>query len=178
MNIMLIILIAISLSMDAFSLSLAYGTVINKKNSIKLLSIIVGLYHFFMPIIGLSFGKFILNYLPINEKTITLIIFVIIGFNMIIDSFKKEKNIKALKLFEMFMFGFAVSIDSFSIGIGLNNITNNYIICPLIFSITSLIFTYIGLLLGNKINEYLGTIAPIIGGIMLILLGIIYIIKV
>ena len=61
MKIITIILIAVSLSMDAFSLALIYGTqAISKKGKI-LLSIIVGLYHFIMPLIGLSIGLFVTN---------------------------------------------------------------------------------------------------------------------
>ena len=53
----LVILIGISLSMDAFSLSLAYGTLNIKNRNINLLTLIVGLYHFFMPLIGMFVGK-------------------------------------------------------------------------------------------------------------------------
>ena len=49
MNLFLLFIIAISLSMDAFSLSLAYGTLDINKKEIITLSIIVGIYHFFMP---------------------------------------------------------------------------------------------------------------------------------
>ena len=48
-NILIYFVMAIGLSMDAFSLALAYGTTkipINKK---VLLSITVGIFHFFMP---------------------------------------------------------------------------------------------------------------------------------
>ena len=48
MNIILIFIIAISLSMDAFSLALAYGTISLSKKEINILSIVVGIYHFFM----------------------------------------------------------------------------------------------------------------------------------
>lgn len=47
MAITVVFLIAISLSMDAFSLSLAYGTFNIRKCSISVLSLIVGIYHFF-----------------------------------------------------------------------------------------------------------------------------------
>ena len=52
-----ILLIAISLSMDAFSLALVYGLLIYSKKRKLLLSIIVGIYHFFMPLIGMLFGN-------------------------------------------------------------------------------------------------------------------------
>lgn len=175
MNIILIFVIAVSLSMDAFSLALAYGTISLSKEEIKLLSIIVSIYHFFMPIIGMLVGNFITKILPVDEDVITLIIFSFIGINMIIESFKKEEKVYKMKIGEMILFGLAVSIDSFSVGIGINNISNNFIMCSFIFSITSFIFTYIGLILGNKLNQLIGKVATLLGGITLILLGIIYV---
>lgn len=175
MNIILVFLIAISLSMDAFSLSLAYGTISLSKNDIKLLSVIVGIYHFFMPILGMLIGNFILNVLKINDNILVFVIFLFIGISMLIESFKKGEKVKKLKITEMILFGLAVSIDSFSIGIGLNAISNNFLICSIIFSITSFVFTYIGLVLGNKLNQLIGKVATFIGGITLIILGIIYI---
>ena len=177
MNIILIFIIAVSLSMDAFSLSLAYGTISMSKKEIRLLSIIVGIYHFFMPIFGMLIGKFIFNIMHISGDLIVLIIFSFIGINMIIESLKKEEKVKKMKLGEMILFGLAVSIDSFSLGIGINNISDNFIMCSSIFSITSFMFTYIGLKLGNKLNQLIGKIATIVGGVVLILFGIIYIIK-
>lgn len=177
MNIILIFIIAVSLSMDAFSLSLAYGTLYLTKKEIRILSIIVGIYHFFMPILGMLIGKFIFNLININEKIIVFLIFGFIGINMIIDSFKKEDKLNQMKLWEMLLFGLAVSIDSFSVGIGINNISNNYIACSCIFSIISFIFTYIGLFLGSKLNQLLGKFATLIGGITLIILGITFILK-
>jgi len=176
MNIILIFVIAISLSMDAFSLALAYGTIALSKKEIKMLSIIVGIYHFFMPILGMIIGNVIIKICPIDENVITLIIFSFIGINMIIESFKKNDKVKKMKIGEMILFGLAVSIDSFSVGIGLNNISNNFLICSCVFSITSFIFTYTGLILGNKLNQLIGKLATILGGFTLILLGIIYVI--
>ncbi|MBQ2947027.1 MAG: manganese efflux pump [Bacilli bacterium] len=177
MNIILIFIIAVSLSMDAFSLSLAYGTISMSKKEIRLLSIIVGIYHFFMPILGMLIGKFIFNIMHISGDLIVLIIFSFIGINMIIESLKKEEKVKKMKLGEMILFGLAVSIDSFSVGIGINNISDNFIMCSSIFSITSFMFTYIGLKLGNKLNQLIGKISTIVGGVVLILFGLIYIIK-
>ena len=172
----LIFIIAISLSMDAFSLALAYGTSSLTKKEINTLSTIVGLYHFFMPIFGMLLGKFIINIVHIGGDLIVLLIFSFIGINMIIESFTKEDKIDNMKLGEMILFGLAVSIDSFSVGIGINNINNNFLLCSLIFSIISAFFTFLGLILGSKLNQLVGKISTIVGGITLIILGIIYII--
>jgi len=174
MNIILIFLIAISLSMDAFSLSLAYGTISLSKKDIKIVSIVVGLYHFFMPIIGMLLGKYITKFINIGEDIILLVIFTLIGINMILDSLKHKEKLKYMELSEILLFGFAVSIDSFSVGIGIKSLSNNFLIPSLMFSITSFLFTYIGLRLGKKLNLLIGRVATLIGGVSLILLGIIY----
>ena len=170
-TIILIFLIAISLSMDAFFLSLAYGSLNLKKRTMYMLSIIVGLYHFFMPILGIMFGEF----LQIESNYIVSIIFFIIGVNMILE-IRKEKELKPLSLIYMLLFGLGVSIDSFTIGVGISKLLKFTILCPIIFSIVSALFTYIGLFLGKKINEIIGDIAILFGGLTLIILGVYYIV--
>ncbi len=171
-----IIIIAFSLSMDAFSLSLAYGTLnLNKKDMLSL-SFIVGLYHFFMPQIGVIVGDTLLKIIKINPNFIVFIVLSFIGIEMIFESFKKEENIKKLKLMEMILFGLAVSIDSFSLGIGLKVITNNILISCIFFSVFSFIFTLIGLFIGKKTSEILGFISTLLGGIILVIMGVLYLI--
>ena len=175
MNILLVIVVAISLSMDAFSLSLAYGTINLDKRQNLILSIIVGIYHFFMPLIGLLIGNIIFDIVNINPNILVFIILVFIGIEMLFESLKKEEKVKRLNIIEMLIFGFAVSIDSFSVGIGLRAFLINPLICVIIFSITSFLFTYLGLNLGKKISELVGKLSTFIGGIVLIIIGIVYI---
>lgn len=175
MEIFVLIIIGISLSMDAFSLSLLYGTVIKKQN-IKILSIIVGIYHFIMPLLGMFVGKKIISLLPISTNMVVFIVLFLIGVEMIVESFKEEKELKTLNLLEMLLFGFAVSIDSFSLGLGLRAIYDNPYIAALIFSLSSMIFTFFGLKLGKFINKKIGSISTLIGGITLIIVGIMYIV--
>lgn len=172
MEILLTLLIAISLSMDTFSLSLAYGTLNMSKKNILTLSTIVGIYHFIMPLIGLFLGTIILSFLPIKPKIITAIVLIVIGIQMLLGDSKNKKEIKNLNPFEMLLFGLAVSIDSFSIGLGLKEINSNYSLAALIFFIVSFMFTYVGLLLGKKINNLIGNISTILGGLSLIIIGI------
>lgn len=177
MKIITIFLIAVSLSMDAFSLALIYGTQgINKKDKI-ILSLIVGIYHFIMPLIGLSIGIYITNKLIINASILVGIILCLIAIEMIISSFKDEEERFLLTLPGYLIFGLSVSVDSLTTGIGLPAITENYFLTATIFSITSLIFTYLGLNLGNILNKKYGKVSTIIGGSILFSLGIIYIFK-
>lgn len=174
MNFFLILLIAISLSMDAFSMSLAYGTLDISKKDILRLSILVGIYHFFMPLLGSYLGSNLLKLFPINSNFIVFIILTIIGLEMIIDTLRKKENVTKMQFLQMIIFGFTVSIDSFSVGIGLDTLTNNYLLSSLIFSMTSFSFTLSGLYIGKKINQIFGRISTMIGGAILILIAIMY----
>ncbi|MEG2322145.1 MAG: manganese efflux pump [Bacilli bacterium] len=174
---MFIIIIAISLSMDAFSLSLAYGTLQLPISHINKLSIIVALFHFFMPLLGMLIGTSLFHFLPINPYLIVFIILFFIGIQMIFESFKNNDKQKFMTFKQLLLFGFAVSVDSFSTGIGLKAITNNYLLAALCFATTSFIFTYLGLILGKKASNLIGKTATLIGGIILIIIGIIYLIK-
>ncbi len=168
------LIIGISLSMDAFSLALIYGTQsISKKNKI-ILSIIVGIYHFVMPLLGVFLGNVILKYLVINLSIVVSIIFLFIGIEMIISSIKDDSHDFVVSIFGFLIFGLSVSIDSFTTGIGLNVINNNYLEVSSIFCIVSGSFTYLGLILGNKLGSIFGKLSTIIGGVILIILGIIY----
>lgn len=174
MSILMVIIIAVSLSMDAFSLSLAYGTLNMEKKEMKLLSTIVGIYHFFMPLIGMWIGKQILSFLPIEPNTVVFVVLLAIGIEMMIESFKQNREISLMKFSELLVFGLAVSLDSFSVGLGLRAIYSKPIICAIIFSLSSFLFTYLGLYLGKKINDMVGRISTRIGGIALILIGLFY----
>ena len=171
-----ILLIDISLSMDAFSLALVYGIQgMNKKQKL-LLSIIVGIYHFIMPLIGLSFGSILNNINIISIDIIASLILIYIGIDLIISNSKKEDRLEITKI-GFIIFGLSVSLDSLTVGIGLKAITNNYLISSIVFSISSLVFTYSGLLLGNLIGSKIGTYSKLIGGIILIFIAVITFIK-
>jgi len=168
------LLVGVSLSMDAFSLSLIYGTQnISNKNKI-ILSLTVGVYHFFMPLLGLLLGNVITKYLFFNINILVSIIFFVIGIEMIISNLKNKQDKFFLNLLGFFIFGFSVSVDSFTTGIGLNVINSNYLEVSIIFCLVSGFFTFCGLILGNKLKSYFGKISTIIGGLILIILGFYY----
>lgn len=177
MNIITIILIAVSLSMDAFSLSLIYGTEGIKSRDKILLSVIVGIYHFIMPLIGLTLGSVITSKIIINTNILVGIILSLISIEMIMSSLKNKEEKFLFSIPGYLLFGLSVSIDSLTTGIGFPAITNNYINAALIFSLTSLLFTFLGLNLGNILNQKYGNLSTLVGGTVLLILGIVYILK-
>ena len=166
--------IAISLSMDAFSLALVYGT---KKISLKkkiILSITVGIFHFIMPLLGaITSSKLFLKYLEFSDYLIG-IIFIILSIEMLRD--KEEITIIKLKnIWSIIFFATTVSIDSFSVGLALSLREETIFKAFLIFSITSCLFTMLGLKLGHKLSTYLAKKANFLGGIILLIIGLKYI---
>lgn len=171
-----ILLIGISLSMDAFSLALIYGMQGMTQKQKIFLSTIVGIYHFIMPLIGLSFGTLLANINLISIDIIASLILIYIGVDLIISNSKKEDRMEITKI-GFLIFGLSVSLDSLTVGIGLKAITSSYLLSSIVFSLSSLIFTYLGLMLGNIIGNKIGSYSKLTGGIILISIAIIMFIK-
>ena len=156
-----IILLAISLSLDAFSLSLSYG-VFNISNKIRLkTSIITGVFHFIMPLIGNKFGNIILNFIRINTKHILIILLIILIIDMI-KSYKEKIEYITFNYKETILFALFVSFDSFTIGIGINYLIEGVLLACLIFMFFSFCFTYIGFYLGNRISSMYNNVSKVI----------------
>ena len=85
LDILELIILAIGLSMDAFSLSIVYGT-LNLSNKIKnFLSITVGIFHFVMPILGSVLGLFIVYHIISNPDILVGIIYAILSIDMLLN---------------------------------------------------------------------------------------------
>lgn len=171
-------MIGVSLSMDTFSISLSLGTFnVCSRRKMLFFSILVGVMHFFMPLFGSMLGNKIVTFLNINVNFLLGIILLIIGVEMFIDLFKKEEKYFDLNVFNMILVSLSVSLDSFSTGLGLEAITNNYILSGIIFSICAASFTFLGLLIGKYSSKKIGVYANILGILLLFVLGLLHIFK-
>ena len=175
MQILSILLIGIALSMDTFSLSLSLGTFnITNKQALKL-SIIVGIMHFFMPILGMLLGEKLISLFELQCDFLLGVILLFIAIQMIIDLIKHEENSFNLNILGMFLFALGVSLDSFSVGLGIKAITESINLATSIFAICSFIFTFTGIMIGKFANKFIGTYASILGVVILLILGIVHI---
>lgn len=175
MQTLTIILIALSLSADAFSLALAYG-LINISEKKLYISLLVGFFHFVMPLIGMYIGDIFIDKIPINPKFVVSGIFILILFEMIKSLQDKKENFE-LNFINIIFFSFIVSVDSFSIGLGLKYITDVPVRACIIFSIFSMFFTYLGFSLGSLISKKIGKISRVIGIVLLTFLILYYLCK-
>lgn len=170
MNIIEVILIGISLSMDAFTISICKGL---KNNSIKnglIITLFFSFFQFFMPLVGYYLGNMLSNIINYHSYFSSLLL-IILGILMI-----KEENINTnnsnLDYKELILLSLATSIDALVIGLSFSFHNANIFISSSIIGIITFIICnigyYLGKLLGKKIHQYTG----LIGGITLILIGI------
>ena len=165
----------IGLSMDAFSLSLSLGTTNPSKRNIIKTALIVGLFHFIMPLLGYFIGNSFKYKIP-NINILTFILFIILSIEMY--KTKDEEKSSILNNITILLIAFSVSIDSFTVGIafGLNN--EYILISSIIFSIISSIFTYLGLTLGKRIKNKYKKLSTYLGIILLLIVAFKYLINV
>ena len=173
-------LIAVSLAMDAFAVSVSNGLILPnvKKRDAVTFGLYFGLFQFFMPVIGYFLGSKLTKYAQQFDHWIAFILLGIIGFNMIKESFSddeddipKEKEI--LKVKNMTMLAIATSIDALAVGVTFAFIGNISIFfaCSVI-GIVAFALSYAGLMIGKKIGPFFKTYAERIGGLVLIGMGI------
>ncbi len=185
MSIFEILILAIALGTDAFSVAVVIGAQkISIKEMIKI-SGITGVFHIIMPLLGLFTGKIIRNliesYFVFLNDDIDYIfelmgggILLLIGGYMIIETFldsKKEVQKFLLTGWGLLVIPFSVSIDAFSVGISLGIIFFS-LSFVLIVGITAAFMMGAGLYFGSVVGCCLKIDTQVWGGLALIILGL------
>ena len=166
----LIISIAIALSMDAFSVALSFGIYEKKYKNYLKLSLLVGVLHFIMPLLGSLTNYVALKRFVINGNKLMGVIIFILSIDMLYNYLKKEDFIFSSN--KLFLLSLSVSIDSYFTGIGIYGITKNPFVSFMIFSFTSFCFTLLGCYIGLLGKKYFGKISNLLALIILFLLSV------
>lgn len=174
MNIIELIVLSFSLSMDSFATSLCKGIEFNNnlyKSSITT-SIWFSIFQTIMPILGYYLGNIISMKLFSVAYYISFFILSFLGISMIREKDDVVQLNDSLGFKIMLLLSVSISMDAFSVGISYALLNLNIILSSILnFSIT-FITTYIGCILGSKIGSKYSSISKTIGGIILISLGI------
>ena len=136
MNALILILIGVSLSMDSLSLSIGLGTYnVGIKKSL-IFSLIVGFFHFIMPLIGNFFGGYLIGHLHLNLDYLLPIILFLIAIEMLF-TFNKEDYKYDFNILNMIIYAFSVSLDSMMVGVGIKVLTKMPLLASCIFAFIS-----------------------------------------
>ncbi len=176
MNLSLLILTAIGLSIDGFAVSVVYGIYATKqklKIALKL-SLIFGVFHIIMPLLGYLAGTGIKDYIEAFDHWTAFLILLYIGIKMIIEE-KKNKKKKAKEyntgLKVILYLAFATSIDALAVGISFSLIDIPIYQTVCIIGVSAFLFSFTGVWFGNFISKKIKFKIQIIGGIILIGIG-------
>lgn len=173
MSLIVAVLVAISLSMDAFSLATSVGTMGLSKKVSLFLSLTVGIFHFFMPLLGSLIGSPFVEYLHLDAHFVSAIIFFYIGLQMFKEFRCDEKEDFKISLGGILIFALGVSLDSFGVGFTMRGTPYTMLMNVLIFSVFSACFTFLGLRFGSFLNRLIGDYAILFGTVIMWILAII-----
>ena len=171
-----LLLIAIGLSMDAFSVSICKGLT-TKKFSWRM-ALLCGLWFGFfqalMPVIGYFLGAQFQELIEAYDHWIAFGLLFLIGANMIREALsKKEESANGdLDVKTMFLLAIATSIDALAVGVSFACIQVKLWSSVLIIGITTFLFSVLGVKIGNVFGSKYEKSAGIIGGIILIFIGL------
>ncbi|WP_330382540.1 manganese efflux pump MntP [Anaerotignum neopropionicum] len=172
-----ILLIAVSLAMDAFAVSISNGVSVRsfgKRDAIRQAAFFGG-FQFIMPVIGWFLGSSVKAYIEAVDHWVAFILLLIIGVNMIWGSLKgaEEENNGYCSLTNKVLLiqAVATSIDALAVGISFAILEVDILQAGVIIGIVSFVISCIGAWAGKYLGEKLQTKAEIIGGIVLILIG-------
>lgn len=182
-----IFLIGVSLSIDAFAVSICDGmcyTDLNRRKGVTI-PLTFGLFQAGMPLIGFFLGTLFINYIEAFDHYVAFALLLIIGGKMIYDGIKELRSKTdeiAKKKFsypEVLVQGVATSIDALAVGIsmlamdGINTATVwGY---AAIIGVTTFAISLAGLVFGTKVGKLFknkSAYAEIIGGLVLIGIGL------
>ena len=171
-----LLLIAIGLSMDAFSVSICKGLT-TKKFSWRM-ALVCGLWFGFfqvlMPIIGYFLGAQFQEMIEAYDHWIAFGLLFLIGANMIREAVwgKEESQDGSLGFKTMLLLAIATSIDALAVGISFACIRVKLWSSVIVIGLTTFAFSVLGVKIGNVFGSKYEKSAEIIGGIMLILIGL------
>lgn len=182
MSIIEIILLSFGLAMDAFAVSICKGLTLKKMDWKKLLIAggYFGVFQAIMPFIGYFLiilfkqNETISNVITKYDHWIAFILLIIIGINMIIESFAKEEVDGNFGFKTMFVLAIATSIDALSVGItfATMELAINIYWTVLIIGGITFILSALGVFIGNVFGLKFKQPAEIAGGVVLILIGL------
>ena len=171
-NFIELVIISISLSMDAVAISICKGLSIKNlnKKSILIISGYFSAFQALMPIVGYILGATFEKYSVSIDHWVAFLLLLIIGINMLrnISNNNLNDNIDFLSMLPLAL---ATSIDALAVGVTLAFLDSNIFISSLVIGIVTFILTFAGAIIGNKFGNKYEKLSQILGGIILIMLS-------
>jgi manganese efflux pump family protein len=177
MNYLEILLISLSMAMDAFAVCLGAGAqaqTIGPRPTFRL-AFHFGLFQFLMPVLGWFAGATIERYIAVYDHWIAFALLAFVGGRMVYSGFHPEEDVEKddpSRGWTLVLLSIAVSIDALAVGLSLGIVGVTIWIPAVVIGIVTSLVSWLGLRLGNKLGGKFGKRMEIVGGIILVLIGV------
>lgn len=174
-----LILTALSLAMDAFSVSISNGLCMKKvtiKEALKI-GLFFGVFQGIMPLIGYFGGTLFSSFIESVDHWIAFVILSFIGLKMINEAVEKIKRpescpTESLTTKTLFLQAIATSIDALAVGVGFAALNMDIFFAASVIMIITFVLSFFGVFIGKKVEGTFKEKAEIFGGLVLIGIGV------
>ncbi len=172
-----IIIIAIGLGMDAFSVAIGIGAAIGTASLVPAfrLSFHFGLFQTLMPLAGWFAGMTVAHIIKGYDHWIAFGLLAYVGGKMIVESFREKEKIQRAdptRGLTLVMLSVATSIDALAVGLSFAFLQVPILFPSIIIGIVAFVMTMIGMVFGEKLGVLMGKKVEMAGGLILIGIGV------
>ena len=171
-----LLLIAVSMSMDAFAVSICKGLSVRKVTAEQCLAVggWFGGFQGLMPVIGFVLTSLFASLICSISHWIAFALLLFIGGSMIRESFEKEEEEvdDSFAFRTMLTLAIATSIDALAVGVTLRLQGADILLAAPMIAVTTGVLSPIGLKVGNVFGARYKSKAELAGGVVLVALGI------
>ncbi len=171
-----LLLIAVSLSMDAFAIAVCKGLTLKqiKTRHCVTVGLYFGISQAAMPLIGYLLASTVASKIADYSFYIAFVLLLIIGGNMIREAIKGEEDCTdcALTFKAMFPMAVATSIDALAVGVSFALLEVRILPAAGLIGLTTFLLSAIGVRIGSFVGGKFQRIASVVGGAVLIAMGI------
>ena len=177
MNIFGILLLAVSMAMDAFAVCLGVGTQQNTtgRRPTFRLAFHFGLFQFIMPVIGWFAGMTIVKYIAAYDHWVAFGLLGFVGVRMIrsgLDPRAEAQIGDPSRGWSLVLLAVATSIDALAVGFSLGLVGVIIWYPAVVIGVVTGLLSWLGLSLGHRLGTRFGKRMEIAGGGVLILIGL------
>lgn len=170
-------LTALALAMDSFSVSVCGGSLLDSGHQRSRVAgktgLVMGGFQALMPLAGWSGGALLTQYLSAYDHWIAFGLLAVIGGKMVYETLHPEcdPNINLSRWPTLVLLGIATSIDALAIGVSYAFVGYAILVPIAVIGLVAFGFSYVGVLLGARVGPLLRDRAPLLGGLLLMVLG-------
>ena len=174
-----VFLIGVSLSMDAFAVSVAKGMCVkgNRLRCALTLAFWFGAFQALMPLIGWAVASQFARYIESFDHWIAFALLLLLGGKMMLDSFKKEEEEEGEKVLKLglktlVLMAVATSIDALAVGVTFAFLQVNVWLAVAMIGSVTFVLSFLGVVIGVRIGDKFEKKAEFFGGLILVLIGV------